>query len=171
MAPRSTRRWRGFRGPRGSEVILTIVRAGGAPFKVKIVRDTIVSHQVQTRELADGAVTYVRVAGFSDNAARQFTEAIAAAREQGVTKFVVDLRDNPGGYVTAARTIASQFIGEGPVYWEEAADGTQVATNAEPGGAATARHPGRRSRERRQRLGQRDRRRCAAGHRPGHAGR
>lgn len=126
-----------IRGPKGTEVTLTLVRDSGAPFDVTIVRDTIVSRQVETRELADGSVTYVRVASFSDNAARQFEAAIRAAREQGVTKFIVDLRDNPGGYVTAARSIASQFIGEGPVFWEEAADGTQVATNAEGGGGAT----------------------------------
>ena len=126
-----------IRGPKGTEVTLTVVRGDGAPFDVAIVRDTIVSRQVQTRELAQGSVTYVRVAGFSDNAARQFEEAIRTARADGVTKFVIDLRDNPGGYVTAARAIASQFIAEGPVYWEEAADGTQVATNAETGGAAT----------------------------------
>ena len=126
-----------IRGPRGSEVVLTVVRDDAAPLAVAIVRDTIVSRQVETRELAGGSVTYVRVAGFSDNAARQFEAAIRAAREQGVTRFVVDLRDNPGGYVRAARSIASQFIGEGPLFWEEAADGTQVATNAEPGGAAT----------------------------------
>jgi len=82
-------------------------------------------------------VEYVRVAGFSDNAARQFEQVLREARDQGVTKFIVDLRDNPGGFVTAARSIASQFIAEGPIFWEEAADGTQVATNAEPGGAAT----------------------------------
>jgi carboxyl-terminal processing protease len=126
-----------IRGPKGTEVTLTLVRDGGAPFDTTIVRDTIVSRQVETRSLAGGSVTYVRVAGFSDNAARQFEAAIRAAREQHVTKFVVDLRDNPGGYVTAARAIASQFIGEGPLFWEEAADGTQTATNAEPGGAAT----------------------------------
>jgi carboxyl-terminal processing protease len=126
-----------IRGPRGTEVTLTLVRDDAAPFDVVIVRDTIVTRQVQTRELAQGSVTYVRVAGFSDNASRQFEEAVRAARAEGVTRFVVDLRDNPGGYVTAARAIASQFIAEGPIYWEEAADGTQVATNAEPGGAAT----------------------------------
>jgi len=125
------------RGPRGSKVTLTLVRGGGVPFDVMIVRDTIVSRQVETRDLAGGSATYVRISGFSDNAARQFEEAIRAARDQGVTKFVIDLRDNPGGYVTAARAIASQFIGGGPIFWEEAADGTQVATNAEPGGAAT----------------------------------
>jgi len=126
-----------IRGPKGSTVTLTLVRDGGAPLEVAIVRDTIVSRQVETRTLAGGAATYLRVAGFSDNSARQFEAAIRAAREQGVTKFVVDLRDNPGGYVTAARSIASQFIGEGPIFWEEAADGTQVATNAQQGGAAT----------------------------------
>ena len=126
-----------IRGPKGTAVVLTVVRDNGAPLEVAIVRDTIVSRQVEARELAGGSVTYVRVAGFSANAARQFETAIRAAREKGVTKFVVDLRDNPGGYVTAARSIASQFIGEGPLFWEEAADGTQVATNAERGGAAT----------------------------------
>jgi carboxyl-terminal processing protease len=126
-----------IRGPKGTAVTLTIVRDGGAPQELRIVRDTIVSRQVETRELAGGSVAYVRLAGFSDNAARQFEAAIRAAREQGVAKFVVDLRDNPGGYVTAARSIASQFIDEGPIFWEEAADGTQVATNAERGGAAT----------------------------------
>jgi len=125
------------RGPKGTEVTLTLVRDGGTPFDVAIVRDTIVSRQVETRELANGSVEYVRVSSFSDNSARQFEAAIRAARDNDVTKFIVDLRDNPGGYVTAARSIASQFIGEGPLYWEEAADGTQVATNAERGGAAT----------------------------------
>jgi carboxyl-terminal processing protease len=125
------------RGPRGTTVVLTVVRDGVAPFEMPIVRDTIVSRQVDARDLADGTVTYVRLAGFSDNAAEQFDAAIRAARAQGVTRFVVDLRDNPGGFVTAARSVASQFIGDGPIFWEEAADGTQVATNAEPGGAAT----------------------------------
>ncbi len=125
------------RGPKGTKVVLTIMRGGGRPFAVPIVRDTIVSRQVETRDLAAGTVTYVRLAAFSDNAAAQLEAALRAARERGVTKFVLDLRDNPGGFVTAARSVASQFIASGPIFWEEAADGTQVATNAEPGGAAT----------------------------------
>ena len=125
------------RGPKGTTVVLTLVRDGGAPFEMPIVRDTIVSRQVDTRDLADGTVTYVRLAGFSDNSAAQFETALRDAREKGVTRFIVDLRDNPGGFVTAARSIASQFIGEGPIFWEESADGTQTATNAEAGGAAT----------------------------------
>ena len=126
-----------IRGPKGTSVVITLVRGDGPPFDLTIVRDTIVQRQVEVRELAGGTVTYLRIAGFSDNAARQLETALRAAREAGVGKFIVDLRDNPGGYVTAARSIASQFIGQGPIFWEEAADGTQVETDAEPGGAAT----------------------------------
>ena len=68
-----------------------------------------------------------RLAGFSDAAADQ---VVAALREQlaaGRTKLILDLRGNPGGYVTAARKVASQFIGSGPVFWEQDAAGNQVA--------------------------------------------
>ncbi len=127
-----------IRGPKGSAVTLTIEREGGRGFDVSIVRDTIVQRQVEVRELAGGTVTYLRISGFSDNAASQFETALRTAREEGVSRFIVDLRDNPGGFVTAARSIASQFVAEGPIFWEEAADGTQVATNAAPGGVATS---------------------------------
>ncbi len=55
----------------------------------------------------------------------------------GSTRIILDLRGNPGGYVTAARAVASQFIGSGPVFWEQEADGTQIPTDAEAGGVAT----------------------------------
>jgi carboxyl-terminal processing protease len=53
-----------------------------------------------------------------------------------VRKVVLDLRRDPGGFVDAARTIASQFVGSGPIYWEEFANGTRRPTEAEPGGIA-----------------------------------
>ena len=55
----------------------------------------------------------------------------------GRTKLILDLRGNPGGYVTAARKIASQFIASGPVFWEQDAQGNQVATDALGDGVAT----------------------------------
>jgi carboxyl-terminal processing protease len=125
------------RGKKGTPVVLTVVRAGETPFDLRIVRDTIVQTQVETRDLANASVRYIRLAAFSDNAAKDFTDALQAGLEKGERSVIVDLRDNPGGYVTAARTIASQFIASGPLFWEESADGTQVATDASPGGVAT----------------------------------
>ena len=125
------------RGPKDSAVALTIVRDGAAPFDVEIVRAVIVTPEVETENLADGAVGYIRLAGFSDHAAAQFDAAVEAAVERGQRALMVDLRGNPGGYVTAARDIASQFLADGPIFWQEYADGSLVETMALAGGAAT----------------------------------
>ena len=118
--------------------MLTIDRGDETPFDVEIVRAVIVSPEVETRSLADGAVGYLRLSGFSDHAAEQFDEAVSAAVAQGQKALVLDLRGNPGGYVTAAREIASQFLGDGTIFWQEDADGALVETAAAPGGAATS---------------------------------
>jgi len=125
------------RGPKDTAVVLTIQRGTEAPFDLEIVRAVIVTPEVETKSLADGAVGYIRLAGFSDHAAEQFAAAVKAAVDGGQKQLIVDLRGNPGGYVTAARDIASQFLADGTIFWQEDADGTLVATVATPGGAAT----------------------------------
>ena len=77
------------------------------------------------------------VAGFSDVAADEVVAALTQHVAAGQKKLILDLRGNPGGYVTAARKIASQFIGSGVVFWEQDAAGNQVATDALSGGVAT----------------------------------
>ena len=79
---------------------------------------------------------YIRLSGFSDHASDQFLAALTEDVDAGRTKLIVDLRGNPGGYVTAARDIASQFIADGPIFWQEAADGSLLETQAKPGGVA-----------------------------------
>jgi carboxyl-terminal processing protease len=125
------------RGPKGTTVVLTVRRGEAEPFELEIVRDVIVSSQVEFRALAGGSVGYLRVAAFSDNSAAEVRKTLAELAAKGTTKVILDLRDNPGGYVVAARSIASQFIAEGPVFWEEDSQGNQEPTNAEPGGTMT----------------------------------
>ncbi len=81
---------------------------------------------------------YVRLNGFSDRGATELAAALKGHLDADRTKLILDLRGNPGGYVTAARAVASQFIASGPVFWEEDAAGTQVSTDAQPGGVATS---------------------------------
>jgi carboxyl-terminal processing protease len=126
-----------IRGPRDTVVTLTIVRGTGTPFDVAVVRAVIVQPEVETRDLADGAVGYIRLAGFSDNAAKQFDQAVLQDVIDGKQQLILDLRGNPGGYVTAARDIASQFLADGTIFWEEDASGTLTETVALPGGTAT----------------------------------
>jgi carboxyl-terminal processing protease len=125
------------RGKKGTEVVLTIKRGQDKPFDVGIVRDVILQKEVIHEDLAGGTIGYIRVTGFSDNAAQQYHEALQADLAAGRKKLILDLRGNPGGYVTAARRIASEFIGSGPIFWEQTADGKQEATDASDNGLAT----------------------------------
>lgn len=126
-----------IRGKKGTTVVLSIERAGAAPFDVTITRDTIRQHEVITKDLAAGTIGYIHLTGFSDNGAKDFVAAVKADLARGETKFIVDLRGNPGGFVTAARTVASTFIKSGPVFWEEDAQGNLTATQSLGDGIAT----------------------------------
>jgi carboxyl-terminal processing protease len=124
-----------IRGPRDSEVRLSLVR-DGVDLDLAIRRDVIVSQDVRTALLADGDVGYLRIDAFSGGAADAFETALRGLLESGVDGLIVDVRDDPGGFVDAAVDIASQFLVDGPVYWEESADGSQHAVDVRGGGLA-----------------------------------
>ena len=118
-----------IRGPKGTVVTLTVAAGGDEPFALEITRDVIEQEEVESRTLGGGTVGYVRLNGFSDRGADELEEAIEAHLDADRTKLILDLRGNPGGYVTAARAVASEFIGSGPVFWEQDAKGVQVETD------------------------------------------
>ena len=127
------------RGPKGTTVTLSILRgASSTTVDVPIVRDVIVRREVQARTLAGGTVGYIRLAGFSDRAADEFGRAVADDVAAGVKKLIVDLRGNPGGFVTDAQRVLSQFVPAGTtIFYQQDADGTRTPTVALAGGAAT----------------------------------
>ncbi len=126
-----------IRGAKGTDVVLTIERKGVAAFDVTITRDVVRQREVITDEYANGTIAYIRLTGFSENGAKAFVEAVKAAVDKGQTKIIVDLRGNPGGFVTAAQTVASTFIKDGPVFWEEDAQGVITPTQSLGNGVAT----------------------------------
>jgi carboxyl-terminal processing protease len=125
-----------IRGPKDTTVRLSLERDGRA-LEIEIVRAVIVTPEVESKDIASGTVGYIRLSGFSDNSAKALDKAAAGHIAAGRTKLILDLRGNPGGYVTAAREVASQFLADGTIFWQEDADGTQTETVATPGGAAT----------------------------------
>jgi carboxyl-terminal processing protease len=126
-----------IRGKKGTQVQLTIEREGQEPFDVTITRDVIQQKEVIARDLADGEVGYIRLTGFSTNGAKAVHTELAADIAAGRKKIILDLRGNPGGFVEAARDVASEFIADGPLFWQEDAAGTKTPTNATGSGAAT----------------------------------
>jgi carboxyl-terminal processing protease len=126
-----------IRGPKDTTVTLSIVRGAAAPLSVTITRANILQPEVSTKTLANGAVGYIKLAGFSDQASIDFKAAVTADVKAGRKALLIDLRGDPGGFVTAARAIASQFLASGTVFWEEDAAGNLTQVVADPGGAAT----------------------------------
>lgn len=126
-----------IRGKKGTQVQLTIQREDAAAFDVTITRDVIQQREVIARDLADGKVGYIRLTGFSTAGAKGVHAELAADIAAGQKKIILDLRGNPGGFVEAARDVASEFIKDGPVFWQEDAQGTKTPTNATGNGAAT----------------------------------
>lgn len=125
-----------IRGPRGSDVTLTLDRDGEAR-QLTITRDVIVSEDVRAAVLADGQVGYLRIDSFSRNAAEHFESALREHLDAGIRRLVLDVRDDPGGFVDAAVGISSQFLSHGPVFWEEDAAGAQRSIEVVGGGLAT----------------------------------
>lgn len=124
------------RGPKGTVVKLTIER-GGQRLDISITRDVITEQEVVSKSLAGGTVGYLKLNGFSPNSAKDLIADLSADVKQGQKKLILDLRGDPGGYVNAARDIASQFIGSGTLFWQEDAQGVQTPTDAVAGGVAT----------------------------------
>ena len=128
-----------IRGPRGTRVALQLRRGTGPPFALAMVREVITTPDVSTQVLANGQVGYIRIDAFGTNVASEFRTQLASLVDgRKLTHIILDLRNDPGGFVDQARAIASQFIGRGPIFWEQTADGALTEQAAEPGGVATS---------------------------------
>jgi carboxyl-terminal processing protease len=77
------------------------------------------------------------VSGVSGGAATELEEALKAHLDAGIKKIVLDLRGNPGGFLLDSLDMASEFIANGPIYWQEDAQGKQIVSDAKAGGIAT----------------------------------
>jgi carboxyl-terminal processing protease len=125
------------RGPKGSTVVLGIER-DGTPMDVSVVRDVIQREDVRSEVLADGKVGYLKILGFSSASAADLHEQLRQLiQDEHVQAIVLDLRDDPGGYVDAAHKIASEFVATSSLYWEQAAGEDPIAQQPDPGGVAT----------------------------------
>lgn len=104
-----------MRGEKGTEVKLTIFRNNGVEEaeEVSIIRDTISVESV-TMEMKEGNIAYYRVTRFGNDTSADFFKLILET-PRDVNGIVLDLRNNPGGYLVASVEMASKFLPEGNV--------------------------------------------------------
>ncbi len=107
-----------LRGPAGSKVVLTIVRAGKPkPFDVSLTRQTIRVTSVRSRLLEPG-YGYIRLSTFQADTGSDFQKHLQQLQKQSggqLKGLVLDLRSNPGGLLTAAVQVADDLLDKGNI--------------------------------------------------------
>jgi carboxyl-terminal processing protease len=127
-----------IRGPKGSTVRLTIMREEEvAPLVIEVIRDEVELATVGAMVLEDD-IGYVRIALFSERTSQELEENLQELMEENLSGLILDLRNNPGGvFPSAAIEVASQFMDEGVIVYQQFSDGREQAHRAIRGGLAT----------------------------------
>lgn len=122
-----------IKGEKGTEVELTVYREGeDEPITVTAVRDEIEIETV-TYKMLDGDVGYIAVSEFEEKTCGQYEEALTELTAQGMQGLIVDLRNNPGGSLSAVCDMADIMLPEGLIVYTEDRDGekTEYKSTAE----------------------------------------
>jgi carboxyl-terminal processing protease len=104
-----------IRGSAGTAIDLTLVHDGDAnPYSVHLVRTKI---QIKTATFVDkgNGVGYMKISQFAENTDSEWDQAVGEALKSGEKVIVLDVRDNPGGFLTSAVHVGSEFITNGSV--------------------------------------------------------
>ncbi len=102
-----------IRGKKGTQVKITFER-DGSKLEKALIRDLIVVPAVET-ERVDSTTLIIKINTFSSNVANEFRVALREFITGGYTKMIIDLRDNPGGYLDAAVDMTSWFVSQGKI--------------------------------------------------------
>ncbi|MFN7313459.1 MAG: S41 family peptidase [Bacteroidota bacterium] len=102
-----------LRGPSGSKVNVTIYR----PHKkqtllFKIQRGTIPIYSVDASMMLNNETGYIKIERFAATTHEEFREALQKLQRQNMQHLILDLRNNPGGYLSAATALADEFLND-----------------------------------------------------------
>lgn len=108
-----------IRGKKGTKVDLTILHKNAkSPEKVTIKRDVIPVHSVESQFLKKGYL-YVRITNFNKNTNKELLDCLNGHRSN-LKGLVLDLRNNPGGLLSQAVTVADTFLSKGKIVYTKA---------------------------------------------------
>lgn len=126
-----------MRGEEGTEVELTVrVNADGSERDVRLTRQRIEIETVNS-EMLDGNIGYISMSQFTEGVSQKFLEKLKELNKQKMTSLIIDLRNNPGGLLDEAISVASCFVEEGKtVTYTLNKNGERRDYNAESGAFA-----------------------------------
>lgn len=124
-------------GPAGTTVTLTVAREGEAEaLEFVITRAKITTNSV-TGEMLENNIAYIDINSFGDNTTSQLQAVLDELLAQDPRGVIIDLRNNPGGYLHTSVEVSSQFIEKGVILYEQYGDGNRDVHNALGNGRVT----------------------------------
>ena len=121
-----------IRGNPGTQVSLTVIRGAGNPFNVTITRQQITIPSVTHEE--DGDIGYLKISQFTNDTVGLAQKAAQEFKAKNVRGVVLDLRGDPGGYLSAAVGVSSLWLNDGQTVVQEKRGNTVVSTEYATGG-------------------------------------
>ena len=121
-----------IRGKKGTKVTLTILSEGDRePREISIIRDTITIPSVEVEMVEDGKVAWLKLHRFGDNTDDEWLAAVEKILDQkvktkGFEGVVLDVRDNPGGYLVGSVFVGSEFIKDGVIVQQQGKEETET---------------------------------------------
>ncbi|NTV30840.1 S41 family peptidase [candidate division WWE3 bacterium] len=118
-----------IRGDAGSEVTLTLYRDSGdnagSPFELKVKREQIKLPAVRLTYVDNNQYAHLRVLRFGSETVSEWDTAVAELTKSNVKGVILDVRNNPGGYLNAAIHLGSEFFKDGVVVKRRGVDGVE----------------------------------------------
>ena len=105
-----------IRGPEGTTVVLDIRHKDGTEEEVPVVRSQITVAAVRSELMDDGKIGYIRLSRFDSNASAELDRALLTFNLEALDGFILDLRNDPGGYTSEAIRVSSHFVDSGTIY-------------------------------------------------------
>jgi len=103
-----------LKGPKGTEVKIEVIRKNvSKPIEFTIVRDKIPQYSIDTSYMLDHEIGYIKINRFAQTTYTELKDAMNKLRKEGMTKLILDLQGNPGGYMDQAINIADEFLPKG----------------------------------------------------------
>ncbi len=125
-------------GKVGTPITITISRPPTPPFDLTIIRAQIQVPSVIWHVLDQAPdIGYIHIEGFTERTGGEVLTALEELRQAEITGLILDLRDNSGGLIDSAITVASQFLRDGVVLYECRRDAGERALPVQDGGVAT----------------------------------
>lgn len=125
-----------IRGKVGTKVVLEIYRQGeDKAMEVELVRENIVvpSVEIEFKEFDGKKIAWVNMYKFSERLYEEWNEIVKSMLSNNADVLVLDLRNNPGGYLDASVKIASDFVTDGVIVKQKTGDGVVKNYEAERG--------------------------------------